>query len=51
MLEVRERMGMDVHDGIIQAIYGVGLSLDSTLHSIEEDPEDAKHVSIVQSQV
>ena len=42
VLEERERIGMDLHDGIIQAIYGVGLSLESTLHIIEENPEDAR---------
>jgi len=42
VLEERERIGMDLHDGIIQSIYGVGLSLESALHSIEDDPEDAK---------
>jgi two-component system, NarL family, sensor histidine kinase DevS len=42
VLEERERIGMDLHDGIIQAIYGVGLSLESALHSFEEDPPDAK---------
>jgi two-component system, NarL family, sensor histidine kinase DevS len=42
VLEERDRIGMDLHDGIIQSIYGVGLSLESTLHSFEEDPEDAK---------
>jgi len=42
VLEERERIGMDLHDGIIQAIYGVGLSLESALHSFEEDPQDAK---------
>jgi two-component system, NarL family, sensor histidine kinase DevS len=33
---------MDLHDGIIQSIYGVGLSLENALHSFEDDPEDAK---------
>jgi signal transduction histidine kinase len=42
VLEERERIGMDLHDGIIQSIYGVGLSLESALHSFEDDPEDAK---------
>ena len=42
VLEERERIGMDLHDGIIQAIYGVGLSLEGALHSLEEDPADAK---------
>ena len=42
VLEERERIGMDLHDGIIQSIYGVGLSLESALHSFEEEPQDAK---------
>jgi signal transduction histidine kinase len=42
VLEERERIGMDLHDGIIQSIYGVGLSLESALHSFEDDPKDAK---------
>ena len=42
VLEERERIGMDLHDGIIQAIYGVGLSLESALHSFEDDPAAAK---------
>ena len=42
VLEERDRIGMDLHDGIIQSIYGVGLSLESTLHSFEEHPEDAR---------
>ena len=42
VLEERERIGMDLHDGIIQSIYGVGLSLESALHSFEEDPQDAQ---------
>jgi signal transduction histidine kinase len=42
VLEERERIGMDLHDGIIQSIYGVGLSLESALHSFDEDPHDAK---------
>ncbi len=42
VLEERERIGMDLHDGIIQSIYGVGLSLESALHSFDDDPQDAK---------
>src|SRR5512141_886680 len=42
VLEERERIGMDLHDGIIQSIYGVGLALEGAVHSIEEDPADAK---------
>ena len=42
VLEERERIGMDLHDGIIQSIFGVGLSLEGALHSIDEDPADAR---------
>ncbi len=42
VLEERERIGMDLHDGIIQAIYGVGLSLEGALHTIDESPAEAK---------
>jgi len=42
VLGERDRIGMDLHDGIIQSIYGVGLSLENALHSIPEDPDDAK---------
>ena len=41
VLEERERIGMDLHDGIIQSIFGVGLTLEGAMHSIE-DPEDVK---------
>lgn len=30
VLEERERIGMDLHDGVMQAIYGVGLMLEET---------------------
>ena len=42
ILEERERIGMDLHDGIIQSIYGVGLSLESAIHSVDSDPNDTK---------
>ena len=42
VLEERDRIGMDLHDGIIQSIYGVGLALEGIYHTIEEDPRDAK---------
>ena len=38
VLEERERIGMDLHDGIIQTIYAVGLSLDYARVAIDEDP-------------
>lgn len=42
ILEERDRIGMDLHDGIIQSIYGVGLSLENALHTIDEDSGLAK---------
>jgi signal transduction histidine kinase len=42
VLEERERIGMDLHDGVIQSIYGLGLSLDHVLHSLNEESMDAK---------
>jgi len=42
VLEERERIGMDLHDGIIQSIYGLGLTLESAFHVLDEDPQDAK---------
>jgi two-component system sensor histidine kinase DevS len=41
VLEERERIGMDLHDGIIQSIYAVGLTLDSIRLLIREDPDEA----------
>jgi signal transduction histidine kinase len=42
VLEERERIGMDLHDGIIQSIYGVGLSLETALLSLNADSLEAK---------
>jgi signal transduction histidine kinase len=42
VLEERDRIGMDLHDGIIQSIYGVGLSLEGAQLTLSEDPEGAK---------
>lgn len=42
VLEERERIGMDLHDGIIQSIFGVGLSLENISHLVEENPQKAK---------
>jgi signal transduction histidine kinase len=41
VLEERERIGMDLHDGIIQSIYGVGLALDYARMALQEDPQQA----------
>ena len=37
----RARIGRDLHDGIIQAIYGVGLSLEDMPELIAADPDEA----------
>ena len=37
-VEERERIGRDLHDGVIQAIYGAGLALGDAVHTIGEDP-------------
>jgi two-component system sensor histidine kinase DevS len=39
VLEERERIGMDLHDSIIQSIYGVGLVLDYARMELGEDPD------------
>jgi len=42
VLEERERIGMDLHDGVIQSIYGVGLALDYIRMALEENPKAAQ---------
>jgi PAS domain S-box-containing protein len=42
-LEDRIRFGRDLHDGIIQSIYAVGLSLGECRRLIEPDPAQAQH--------
>lgn len=42
VLEERNRIGMDLHDGIIQSIYGVGLALEGVQHTLDDDPSIAK---------
>lgn len=41
-LEERERLGRDLHDGIIQSIYAAGLNLEDTIHLIRQDPAAAQ---------
>jgi signal transduction histidine kinase len=42
VLEERERIGMDLHDGIIQSIFGVGLALDYARVSLSDDPVQSR---------
>jgi signal transduction histidine kinase len=41
IMEERERIGRDLHDGIIQQLYGIGLSLEDVGDLMGEDPVDA----------
>lgn len=42
LYQERSRIGRDLHDGIIQSIYGVGLNLESITYIIDKLPEEAK---------
>ncbi|MEW6085807.1 MAG: GAF domain-containing protein [Chloroflexota bacterium] len=42
VLEERNRIGMDLHDGVIQSIYGLGLSLENVLLLLNEDSIEAR---------
>jgi signal transduction histidine kinase len=42
IVEERERIGKDLHDSVIQAIYAVGLSLDDVPEIMDEEPEEAR---------
>ena len=41
VLEERERIGMDLHDGVIQSLYSLGLTLDYVKEIIREDPTES----------
>jgi signal transduction histidine kinase len=40
VLEERTRIGMDLHDGVIQSIYAVGLTLESTRLALPDGSEE-----------
>ncbi len=42
VLEERDRIGKDLHDGIIQSIYGVSLSLEDVLELMDSDGDEAR---------
>jgi signal transduction histidine kinase len=42
LLQERERFGMDLHDGVIQSIYAVGLMLDDAQYRAENGPPEVK---------
>jgi signal transduction histidine kinase len=39
VLEERDRISKELHDGVIQSIYSVGLSLQGAMSLVERDPE------------
>jgi len=41
VMEERERIGKDLHDGIIQGLYGVSLSLEDVPEIMDEDRDEA----------
>lgn len=44
ILEERHRIGMDLHDGAIQSLYGFGLLLEDAAARIEREPAAAREV-------
>ena len=38
VLEERDRIGMDLHDGVIQSLYATGLTLENALEDLRDDP-------------
>jgi two-component system sensor histidine kinase DevS len=42
VLEERERIGMDLHDGVIQSLYSLGLTLDYVKAILDEDPDQIR---------
>lgn len=44
IIEERSRIGMDLHDGVIQSIYAVGLTLESAQMILEEEPDETREL-------
>jgi signal transduction histidine kinase len=42
IVDERDRIGQDLHDGIIQNIYAVGLSLEDVPELVHEDPDEVE---------
>ena len=42
--EERERIGMDLHDGIIQSLYGIGLSIENARLSMDQESGAAREL-------
>ena len=46
VVEERERIGKDLHDGIIQSIYAVGLSLEDVPELVEDEGETGRSEAV-----
>jgi signal transduction histidine kinase len=44
IIEERSRIGMDLHDGVIQSIYAVGLTLESARLMLPDEPAEANDI-------
>lgn len=42
LVEERERISMDLHDGVLQTLYATGLGLEAALEDVDADPPAAK---------
>ena len=42
VVDEREKIGKDLHDGIIQSLYAVGLSLEDVPELVHEDPDEVE---------
>lgn len=43
VLKERERIAMDLHDGAIQSLYGVGLKLETCIEELQDEPPHIRH--------
>ena len=44
LLQERDRFGMDLHDGVIQSIYGIGLMLEEAQNRFEAETQGGKEL-------
>ena len=42
VLEERDRIGMDMHDGVIQSLYATGLKVENCLEDLKDDPSQVE---------
>ncbi len=42
VLEERHRIGMDLHDGVIQSLYGLGFVIEDAAERLDEEPDEAR---------